>query len=141
VRPNNSWDLKSYKQRSDETLREYIRRFSKQCSELPDIVDADVMAAFLSGTTCRSLVHKLGSVKPMSTKELLDITTNHASGEEAMGDVFVKDEVKKLSNKEVVATCCDKRKKNNKKRHGRVDDDNDDEEMVTPVGREGKCSA
>jgi hypothetical protein len=39
-------------------------------------------------TTCKSLVHKLGCQKPCTTRELLDIATNHASGEEMVGKVF-----------------------------------------------------
>jgi len=34
------------------------------------------------------LVHKLGCKGPQTTKELLDITTSHASGEEAIGAIF-----------------------------------------------------
>jgi hypothetical protein len=33
VRPGNSWDLRSCRQQPGESLREYIRRFSKQCTE------------------------------------------------------------------------------------------------------------
>ena len=47
-----------------------------------------MIGAFLSGTTCESLVHKLGHRGPRTTKELLDITTSHASGEEAVGAIF-----------------------------------------------------
>ena len=72
------------------------------------------MAAFLSGTTCRSLVHKLGCVKPRSTKELLDIATNQASGEEAVGAIFVKGEAKRADNKEVTVSHHDKKKKGGK---------------------------
>ena len=54
----------------------------------PNIADADVIGAFLSGTTCKSLVHKLGRKGPRTTKELLDIATNHASSEEAVGAIF-----------------------------------------------------
>jgi len=47
-----------------------------------------VIGAFLSGTTYESLVHKLGHKGPRTTKELLDITTSHALGEEAVGAIF-----------------------------------------------------
>jgi hypothetical protein len=57
--PRNSCDLKSCKQEPGESLRDYIRRFSKQNNSLPDIIDVDVVSAFLSGITCKSLVHKL----------------------------------------------------------------------------------
>ena len=38
--------------------------------------------------TCESLIHKLGCLKPHTTHDLLDITTNHAFGEEVIGAVF-----------------------------------------------------
>jgi hypothetical protein len=41
VRPRNSWDLRSCRQQPGESLREYIRRFSKQRTELPNITDSD----------------------------------------------------------------------------------------------------
>ena len=53
---------------------------------MPDV--ADVIGAFLSETTCEVLVHKLGCNGPGTTKELLDIATSHASGEEAVGAIF-----------------------------------------------------
>ncbi|XP_066396262.1 purine permease 3-like [Miscanthus floridulus] len=59
-----------------------------QCNKLPNVVDADVIGAFLSGTTCESMVHKLGHKGPRTTKELLDITTSHASDEEVVGAIF-----------------------------------------------------
>ena len=39
--------------------------------------------------TYESLVHKLGRKGLRTTKELLDIATSHASGEEAVGAIFV----------------------------------------------------
>ena len=55
---------------------------------LPDVIDAYVISAFLSRMNCESLIHKLGYLKPHTTRDLLDVTTNHASGEEAVGLVF-----------------------------------------------------
>ena len=49
---------------------------------MPNVTDADVIGAFLSETTYESLIHKLGRKGPRTTKELLDIMTSHASGEE-----------------------------------------------------------
>ena len=62
--------------------------FSKQCNSLPDIIDVDIVSKFLSRRTCKSLIHKLDCVKPHTTHDLLDIATNHASGEEAVEVVF-----------------------------------------------------
>ena len=33
-------------------------------------------------------IHKLGCLKPRTTRDLLNVTTNHASSEEAVGAVF-----------------------------------------------------
>jgi hypothetical protein len=43
---------------------------------------------FLSGTTNSTLVHELGRKKPWTTKKLLDIATDFASGEEAINAVI-----------------------------------------------------
>jgi hypothetical protein len=51
VRPGNFWDLRSCRQQLGESRREYIQRFSKQRTELPNITDSDVIGAFPTGTT------------------------------------------------------------------------------------------
>jgi hypothetical protein len=91
VRPGNSWDLRSYRQQPGESLRDYIRRFSKQRTELPNITDSDVIGVFLTGTTCRDLVSKLGRKTPTRASELMDIATKFASGQEAVEAIFRKD--------------------------------------------------
>jgi hypothetical protein len=91
VRPGNSWDLRSCRQQPGESLREYIRRFSKQRTELPNITDSDVIEAFLAGITCRDLVSKLGRKTPTRASELMDIATKFASGQEAVEAIFRKD--------------------------------------------------
>jgi hypothetical protein len=78
VRPGNSWDLRSCRQQPGESLRDYIRQFSKQHTELPNITDSDVIEAFLAGTTCRDLVSKLGRKTPTRASELMDIATKFA---------------------------------------------------------------
>jgi hypothetical protein len=91
VRPGNSWDLRSCRQQPGESLREYIRQFSKQRTELPNITDSDVIGAFLAGTTCRDLVSKLGRKTPTKASELMDIATKFASSQEAVEAIFQKD--------------------------------------------------
>jgi hypothetical protein len=91
VRPGNSWDLRSCRQQLGESLREYIRWFSKQRTELPNITDSNVIGAFLAGTTCRDLVSKLGRKTPTKASELMDIATKFASGQEAVEAIFQKD--------------------------------------------------
>jgi hypothetical protein len=91
VRLGNSWDLRSCRQQPGESLRDYIRQFSKQRTELPNITDSDVIGAFLAGTTCRDLVSKLGRKTPTRASELMDIATKFASGQEAVEPIFRKD--------------------------------------------------
>jgi hypothetical protein len=43
VHPRNSLDLWSSQQKQDESLREYIRRFSNQRTKLPNITDSDII--------------------------------------------------------------------------------------------------
>jgi hypothetical protein len=69
---------------SGGSLREYIRRFSKCYTELLDTTDNDAISVFQNGTTCTSLIHRLGRRMPHTTSELLGITSNHADGEEGV---------------------------------------------------------
>jgi hypothetical protein len=55
-------------------------------------------ATFWSGTTYQTLVHKCSREQPKTTKELLDITTRHASSEEAVGVVFIQSSGKAALN-------------------------------------------
>jgi hypothetical protein len=88
VRPGNSWDLSSCAQKPSESLRDFIRRFSKRCTELPSVAQSEIVHAFLEGTTCRDLLRELGRSPPVDSNELFDIATRFASGEEAVGAIF-----------------------------------------------------
>jgi hypothetical protein len=54
------------------------------------ICDADVISAFWFGMNCRTQVHELSHDQPKTIKELLNITTMHASGEEVVGAIFIQ---------------------------------------------------
>lgn len=58
------WDLKRCRQKKDESLRDFIRCYSKRCTELPEVSESDVIGIFLEVTTCDSLIHKLGQKRP-----------------------------------------------------------------------------
>jgi hypothetical protein len=88
VHPGNSWDLRACTQKPDESLRDFILRFSKRCTELLSVAQSEIMHAFLEGTTCRDLVCELGRSPPVDSNELFDIATNFTFGEEAMGAIF-----------------------------------------------------
>lgn len=55
---------------------------------MSNLADVDIINAFILGTTSEILVHKLGHKSPRTTKELLNITTNHTSGEDTVGAIF-----------------------------------------------------
>ena len=95
----------------------------------------DVISAFLSGTTYESLIHKLGCLKPRTTRDLLDVTTNHASGEEAVGAVFSgdRDKVKAKRADQDEAPSTQRGKKNKKDRHR-----SNNTTMVAAADRMGK---
>jgi hypothetical protein len=69
---------------------DYIWRFSRQCNDLANLADVDIIiiGEFISGTTSETLVHKLGHKSPRTTKELLDIATTHVPGERRSGSIF-----------------------------------------------------
>jgi hypothetical protein len=85
VRYGNSWDLRACIQKPDESLRDFIGRFSKLCTDLLSVTQSEIVHAFLEGTTCRDLVRELGRSPPVDSNELFDIATSFASGEEAVG--------------------------------------------------------
>jgi hypothetical protein len=88
MRPGNSWDLRACTQKPGESLLDFIRRFSKCCTELPSVAQSEIVHAFLEGTTCQDLVRKLGHSPPVDSNELFDIASSFASGEEAVGAIF-----------------------------------------------------
>jgi hypothetical protein len=103
---------------------DYIRRFSKQRTELPNITDSDVIGAFLAGTTCRDLVSKLGRKTPTRASELMDIATKFASGQEAVEAIFRKDKQPQGCQQEDVPEASaqrDTKKKGKKKSQAKRD--------------------
>jgi hypothetical protein len=88
VQPGNSWDLRACTQKPGESLQDFIRRFSKCCTELPSVAQSEIMHAFLEGTTCRDLMRELGRNSPVDSNELFNIATSFAFGEEAVGVIF-----------------------------------------------------
>jgi hypothetical protein len=97
-RPGNSWDLRACTQKRGESLRDFIRRFSKLCTELPSVAQSEIVHTFLEGTTCRYLVHELGRSPPIDSNELFDIATSFASGKEVVGAIFDRKKGKRVDD-------------------------------------------
>jgi hypothetical protein len=62
------------------------------------VADADVISTFWDGTTYRTSVHELAHEQLKTTKELINITTRHASGEEAVGAAFILGNTRAAAN-------------------------------------------
>jgi hypothetical protein len=88
VCPGNSWDMRARTQKPGESLRDFIRRFSKCCTELPSVAQSEIVHAFLEGMTCQDPVRELGRSPPVDSNELFDIATSFASDEEAVEAIF-----------------------------------------------------
>jgi hypothetical protein len=146
VRPRNSWDLRACTQKPGESLRDFIRRFSKCCTELTSVAQSEIVHPFLEGTTCRDLMRELGRSPPVDSNELFDIATSFASGEEAVGAIFdgkkgkrVDDATAEGSKSKDPQQKHKRGKKGKKPRHeaceqGR-DDDGDEALAVDPAQR------
>jgi hypothetical protein len=146
VRPGNSWDLRACTQKPGESHRDFIRRFSKHCTELPSVAQSEIVHAFLEGTMCRDLVRELGRSPLVDSNELSDIATSFALGEEAVGAIFdgkkgkcVDDAPAEGSKSKEPQQKHKRGKKGKKPRHeareqGR-DDDGDEALAVDPARR------
>ena len=81
---------------------------------MPSVGDSEIIQAFLSGTTYRDLVRELGRNMPCSAAALLDIATNFASCEEAVGAIFPDNNAKgkwRDEATEASAPCLPRKKK------------------------------
>jgi hypothetical protein len=146
VRPGNSWDLRACTQKPGKSLRDFIQRFSKRCTELPSVALFEIVHAFLEGTTCWDLVRELGRSPPADSNELFDIATSFASSEEAVGAIFDGKKGKRVDNAPAEGSKSkephqkNKRVKKGKKprreaREQGRDDDGDEALAVDPARR------
>jgi hypothetical protein len=111
-------ELRNCNQQPGESLHEYIQRFSEHYTELPGATNNDAILAFQNRTTCTSLIHRLGYRMPRTTRELLDIASNHADCEEAVAVMLNTPQGKAkqvMDHAEGTSSCFKKKKKNDKR--------------------------
>jgi hypothetical protein len=151
VHPGNSWDLLSCTQKPGESLQDFIRRFSKRCTEVPSVAQSEIVHAFLEGATCRDLVRELGRSPPVYSNELFDIATSFALGEEAVGAIFDGKKGKRVDDTPAEGSKSKElRQKNKRGKKGKKPrreareqgrDDDDDEALAVDPARRGPRAA
>jgi hypothetical protein len=134
-------------QKPGESLWDFIRRFSKRCTELPSVAQFEIVHAFLKGTTCRDLVRELGRSPPVDSNELFDIATSFASGEEAVGAIFDGKKGKRADDAPAEGSKSKephqknkrgkKGKKSRREAHEQGHDDGGDEALAVDPARRG----
>ncbi|XP_066167851.1 uncharacterized protein [Oryza sativa Japonica Group] len=83
-RPGTQYDLYNVIQKSGESLREYIRRFSEQRNKISDISDDVIIAAFTKGIRHEELVGKFGRKPPRTVKLMFEKANEYAKAEDAV---------------------------------------------------------
>ena len=81
--PSTKYDLEKIHQSSGESLRDFIRRFSETRNFVPNIPDAEAIAAFTKGLWHEQLCGKLYRKRPTTIDELIQIANGYADAEEA----------------------------------------------------------
>nr|ABA98116.1 retrotransposon protein, putative, Ty3-gypsy subclass [Oryza sativa Japonica Group] len=83
-RPGTHFDLYNIIQKSGESLRDYIRHFSKERNKISDITDDVIIAAFTKGIRHEDLVGKFGRKPPKTVKQMFEKANEYAKAEDAI---------------------------------------------------------
>ncbi|GJN25146.1 hypothetical protein PR202_gb12937 [Eleusine coracana subsp. coracana] len=86
-RPGNHFDLTRIKQKTDEPLRDYIKRFCAKKTEIPNVPDQQIIAAFQGGIHSDDLVREIGQRNhdlKLTAQECFEIADKFASSESAL---------------------------------------------------------
>ena len=81
-RPGNRIDLSQIKQKQNETLRDYIRRFFDKKATIVDITERDVIDCFQDGLFDRRTYTDFGRRRPSTVKELKEMVQTWADEED-----------------------------------------------------------
>ncbi|GJN13362.1 hypothetical protein PR202_gb00056 [Eleusine coracana subsp. coracana] len=91
--PGNHFDLTRIKQKIDEPLRDYIKRFCAKKTEMPNVLDQQIIAAFQGEIRSDDLVHEIHQRNQdlkLTAQECFEIADKFAS--EAVGQARVLQE-------------------------------------------------
>jgi len=82
--PGNKYDLERIRDRKNEPLRDYIRRFSDMRLKIPKISHDEAISAFIKGLCFHeALRNKLLRKRPTTMAELLAMAKNYAHAGDA----------------------------------------------------------
>ncbi|GJN28811.1 hypothetical protein PR202_gb16979 [Eleusine coracana subsp. coracana] len=86
-RPGNHFDLTRIKQKINEPLRDYIKRFCAKKTEMSNVPNQQIIAAFQGGIRSDDLVREIGRRNhdlKLTTQECFEITHKFTSGESTL---------------------------------------------------------
>jgi hypothetical protein len=72
-RPSTAETLKTIKQRHDESLRDYVKRFCNARNAIPHIQDIEIINAFCDGVSDIKTVEEIAMKKPKTVADLLAV--------------------------------------------------------------------
>ena len=81
--PGTKYDLEKLHLSFKESLCDFIRRFSETRNSVPNITDAEAIAAFTKGLQHEQLHGKLYCKRPTTIGELIQTSNGYADAEEA----------------------------------------------------------
>ena len=81
--PGTKYDLEKLYQSSEESLHDFIRLFSKTRNSIPNITNAEAIAAFTKGLWHEQLRGKLYHKRPTTIGELIQTANGYTNAEEA----------------------------------------------------------
>ena len=83
-RPNSIEELRRCQQRGNESLRDYINRWTKIKNTCENLNQELVIDAFKRGLLRRDLREELGRMKPKTLSALMELVSNWADGEDSV---------------------------------------------------------
>ncbi|XP_066333995.1 uncharacterized protein [Miscanthus floridulus] len=81
--PSTKYDLEKLHQSFKESLRDFIRRFSETRNSIPNITNAEAIAAFTKGLRHEQLCSKLYRKRPTTIGKLIQMVNGYANAKEA----------------------------------------------------------
>ncbi|GJN24986.1 hypothetical protein PR202_gb12766 [Eleusine coracana subsp. coracana] len=117
-RPGNHFDLTRIKQKTDDPLRDYIKRFCAKKTEIPNVLDQQIIAAFQGGMRSDDLIREISRRNhdlKLTAQECFEITDKFAHCELALDDIWVKGKEKRSDKPE--SSKKDKKRKSDNEVH------------------------